>query len=388
MTIADWRPTLERWSREWLDSLDAADLEQVPRELVEQRWLGTEPATDAQIAAAEARLGLRLPPSYRAFLATTNGWGPTSPFVDRLCRVEEVERFAVLNPDWVEAYGGGTELEELVQISDVGDSAVLLLNPGVVAPDGEWEAWFFATWSPDEERCPSFAALLETQHALFARVVEPRSLPAKQLDAEVKFARVSALSGDVGSAEDGLVHAAAAGHRTARILLVQLLAFQHRWDELIEQAAAVLTAPWEGPGNAFWEDLCPALARAARETGRWDDAEAAVGGSPDPKVAENHRRLGRRLLGEMRERGGVDSHFPDGPNEPFEAAVQRAKALGRRGRDDEAWSLVLTALPGWFSFRLDQLAPTPLIADPVLGPIITAPRGRALLATPRDVRQG
>ena len=169
----------------------------------------------------------------------------------------------------------------------------------------------------------------------------------------------------------------------ARMLLVQLLAFQHRWDEVIAEATAVHALPWEGPGNAFDEDLCPALGRAALETGRWRDAEAAIDNSPDANIAPRHSRLGRRLLDEMRKRDGIECHFPDLPNEPFEAAVQQAKRMCHRGRRDDAWTSVVQALPAWVSIRLDQLAPTPLLADPDLGPLITATRGREILSTPR-----
>jgi hypothetical protein len=179
---------------------------------------------------------------------------------------------------------------------------------------------------------------MRAQHATFERLTEHRSPSVKELDAAVKRARTSALAGGVDEPAAIFAEAAEAGHRTARILLVQMLAFEHRWDELIPHAAAVLTTSWEGPGNAFWEDLCPALLRAASETGRWREAKRAIDGSPDPKLAGQHRRLGRRLLDEVRKRGGIDCHFPDSPNQGFDAAVQRAKSLGGRGRLDEAYA--------------------------------------------------
>ncbi|MCX5097256.1 SMI1/KNR4 family protein [Streptomyces sp. NBC_00365] len=36
-------------------------------------WLGFAPASEVEVAAAEARLGRRLPPSLREFLLVTNG---------------------------------------------------------------------------------------------------------------------------------------------------------------------------------------------------------------------------------------------------------------------------------------------------------------------------
>ena len=55
-------------------------------------------------------------------------------------------------------------LKETLQISAVGDSAVLLLNPQVIDEHGEWEAWFFANWLPGVRRFRSFAELMDSQY--------------------------------------------------------------------------------------------------------------------------------------------------------------------------------------------------------------------------------
>jgi hypothetical protein len=52
-----------------------------------------------------------------------------------------------------------TYLSTAIQISAVGDG-VLLLNPAVLTSDGEWEAWFFASWLPGARRYRSFLELL------------------------------------------------------------------------------------------------------------------------------------------------------------------------------------------------------------------------------------
>jgi len=56
--------------------------------VVASGWLGFPGATEAETAAAEAHLGVTLPPSYRAFLRVSNGWhrpgGPASPKKNRL----------------------------------------------------------------------------------------------------------------------------------------------------------------------------------------------------------------------------------------------------------------------------------------------------------------
>lgn len=54
-------------------------------------------------------------------------------------------------------------LRSCLQISEAGDSAVLLLNPEVVDSDEEWEAWFFANWLPGAAIHGSFRELLENE---------------------------------------------------------------------------------------------------------------------------------------------------------------------------------------------------------------------------------
>ena len=51
-----------------------------------------------------------------------------------------------------------------LQISDVGDSAVYLLNPEIRTDEGEWEAWFFATWIPGARRYRSFWEMMKAEY--------------------------------------------------------------------------------------------------------------------------------------------------------------------------------------------------------------------------------
>jgi hypothetical protein len=53
-------------------------------------------------------------------------------------------------------------LSSCLQISEEGDSAVVLLNPKVINDEGEWESWFFANWNPGAERFSSFSAYVES----------------------------------------------------------------------------------------------------------------------------------------------------------------------------------------------------------------------------------
>ena len=59
-------------------------------------------------------------------------------------------------------------LRTALQVGDdpVGDG-VVLLNPRVVTPEGEWEAWFHAAWIPGAHRYRTFAGLMRAEYASF-----------------------------------------------------------------------------------------------------------------------------------------------------------------------------------------------------------------------------
>ena len=192
MTILNWRPFLETWSRELIEAGAYPDL---PPEVVESGWLGFPGATEEQLNVVEARVGVRLPPSYREFLTVSNGWRQTGNSIWRIWSTEEVDWFRVRNAEWIDAYVnpfGGLDappltdeeylvyddtqdpvrfrveyLESALEISETGDSAIYLLNPNVVTPDGEWEAWLFANWLPGANRHRSFAELIEAEYQSF-----------------------------------------------------------------------------------------------------------------------------------------------------------------------------------------------------------------------------
>ena len=136
----------------------------VPERKAQESWLGEPPASEQQIEALEGRLSRALPPSYRSFLATSNGFQQQSPFIQRLYSADEADWFGVRNQAWAEAYRETyPNLASCLQISDVGDSAVVLLNPDAVSPDREWQAYFFANWNPGAHKYRSFRELMEEE---------------------------------------------------------------------------------------------------------------------------------------------------------------------------------------------------------------------------------
>jgi hypothetical protein len=177
-----WDELLKRWSRAALASPQRTA--RLPKNVIASGWLGYPGASPAALQQAEARLGISLSPSYRQFLATTNGWHTGNRAIPELWPVEQIEWFRVNNQRWIDAYfeadigpvsdsdyftyGKSQDpalfrreyLESALQISPEGDEAVLLLNPKVTTPDGEWEAWFFANWLPGAARYRSFRELM------------------------------------------------------------------------------------------------------------------------------------------------------------------------------------------------------------------------------------
>lgn len=164
---ASWRALLAE-----LSALAIADPLIRPRltaEQVERRWLGEPPASEAAIAATEARLGIRLPASYRAFLRVSNGWHHPSSFVGLVSPVEGLAPFVAENRDWAVVYADigdhvGRHVLTTLQLSrfdhEGGDDAVMLLAPAALSLAGEMEAWFFANWVPGANVYPSFWHLM------------------------------------------------------------------------------------------------------------------------------------------------------------------------------------------------------------------------------------
>lgn len=189
MADFDWHAFLAEWNRELIADREIAQI--LPPEVKASGWLGFPGACEEEIARAEARLGRELPPSYRAFLKVTNGWRNPGLFVDELWPVATIDWFRVRHQEWITDWNLGTAayaaanpkrarpdpdadghyLPATLQISAVGDSAVYLLNPLIVGPDGEWQAWFFSNWNPGANRYPSFRDMMvaERKDFLFVR---------------------------------------------------------------------------------------------------------------------------------------------------------------------------------------------------------------------------
>jgi hypothetical protein len=179
VTVEEWQSLLIDWN---IQLLSDPKLTGISEEVRRSGWLGHTGATEAQIRAAEARLEIELPASYKSFLQASNGWHNTGYFIYRLRPVEEIEWYYTQNKESIDqtvdvyqamgpisdedyfVYGDKQRsavyraeyLLSAIQISDIGDAAVYLLNPEVRSAGSEWEAWFYSSWEPGADRFPSF----------------------------------------------------------------------------------------------------------------------------------------------------------------------------------------------------------------------------------------
>jgi hypothetical protein len=180
--INSWKPSLSRLNsiilrtERWRHVLTP--------EALSTGWCGLPPATESEIVKTEKQLGITLPPSYRSFLSISDGWKPFSSFVGRLLSVKEIDRYRDAEPEDLailqscyqeddvpdENYLDYETPENMVSLRhryypdclligkkwDGGGGELVLINPLIVSPDGEWEAIFFANWIPGNYRYRSF----------------------------------------------------------------------------------------------------------------------------------------------------------------------------------------------------------------------------------------
>lgn len=186
--------TWQELMRSWNDAIYRSKWYRpdLTEEQIQANWLGRSGATDLDIARLEARLQVRLPPSYVSFLRFTNGWsGILTDYIHQLWSTENVDWFSKRNQDWIDAWNEEADLSDegvpdadyfvyselqsaldvrleylqtALEVSARGDDCILLLNPKVVTSEGEWEAWFLSNWMPGARRFRTFWELMLYQY--------------------------------------------------------------------------------------------------------------------------------------------------------------------------------------------------------------------------------
>jgi hypothetical protein len=148
-----------------------------PRPTAAQRsWPGEPPAEEGEIAATEARLGIRLRASHRGVLRVSNGWHFPSSFVGPIRPVARLAPFVEENRDRALIHAGigdrvACHVLATLQLSrrdhEAGDDGAMLLAPAAPSVIGEAEAWLFANGVPGANVHPSFWRVMAAErHSL------------------------------------------------------------------------------------------------------------------------------------------------------------------------------------------------------------------------------
>jgi hypothetical protein len=183
MPAFDWNTLMEKWNRMLLDEKDEDIQFYISQEARDAQWLGRQGATEEQLKQLETRLKTNLPPSYREFLAFSNGWsGALTLFIHRLWSTDDVNWFRIRHQQWMDAW---TEYEEdanqikalknLLEISEAEGAFIIVLNPTVMDDNGEWEAWYWAR--EDISIYPSFRELMQAEYKFMQEYISDLHRP-------------------------------------------------------------------------------------------------------------------------------------------------------------------------------------------------------------------
>ena len=150
------------------------------------------PAAPSDLDALAARIGKPLPPSYRAFLAASNGMlyvaplnvvtmlpaGAVAPLTaDTYPGLDVWRTMADVAVPLDAAAGGplpGPALARAWVISSVEDSDVYLIFPDLARADGEWPVWFLGPKNPGAFGYRSFGDMLARERAPALRELDRR----------------------------------------------------------------------------------------------------------------------------------------------------------------------------------------------------------------------
>ncbi|MER5830418.1 SMI1/KNR4 family protein [Streptomyces sp. NPDC002130] len=393
-TAFDWWSFLLRWSGEWADSLPEDATRGADDEAALQaRWLGFPPASEERIAAMEERLGRRMPPSYREFLAVTDGWRHAGGFVWLLAGTESAHWHADASgladsfEEYLDEDAGPEERREAeiwrrgLQLDVESDATYVLMDPEDVDEDGEWAVYTWASWrAMPPERHASFAAFMRDAYREFHSLrshggaEEPVFVndTTRRLDAQLEEARIEALRGGWERAVTAMDEAKGYGRPRAAGL----------GDQIRRLLGQTYMVHFDGLATdpRYASELLPALiAEHAAHSYRGDSSLTFHLRGADGDVVS----LAHALLDQVR------SHtYRYTAAGPVGEAVERARESARWGDTDGAWRTLIDAMPLWEPLGPDHLAPVGWIADPVLGPLLTPERGRELLSTPRGGQAG
>ncbi|WP_204018497.1 SMI1/KNR4 family protein [Sphaerimonospora thailandensis] len=383
-----WKSFLKRWSEEWLDARGVPEPRSAFEEPITDRWLGFPPASVEDVAAAEARLGCALPPSFREFLLVTDGWRNAGAFVDQLRDTSEIGWLRDLDPKWADIYDDIYEdvdeadepavLRRALLISMEADAGILFLDPGDVDESGEWAAYKLFSWSGSgPRRHESFYELMYDLYAGFHSLDRPGCETQREWDAKIEQARLASLAGELDGPLAVLEEAARFGRDRAEILRFQMLAMLGSYDASRKLGYVLShgeTLTWRLDATFLKAEILPLLFAEHERT--------------DPVLTQSTLALlmgygsepVKRLIADYRAETGEPGFRARFGDEEFDAAVRAAITDVARG---DAWPLLREALSKWRPLSDDHLAPISLLADPRIAELITPERGREILTMRR-----
>ncbi|HEY5759022.1 MAG TPA: SMI1/KNR4 family protein, partial [Steroidobacter sp.] len=141
------------------------------------------PATEAQIAREEARLGVRLPPSLRSFYLTSNGYGMACSAIWTVRSVEQIGWLRDVVPFLYDiVFEDDPAVGRSLVVSGESDAAWWLLDPGDADERGEWPGGRWASWHPGMSwMAKDFMGLFEAEVSLAERVLAREKFPPPPL---------------------------------------------------------------------------------------------------------------------------------------------------------------------------------------------------------------
>jgi SMI1/KNR4 family protein SUKH-1 len=171
VTPPQWHRYLTEFSDAFFAKAAGSHLWGLDGRQIAARWLGFAAASERDLGMTEERLGVRLPPSLRGFLLTTDGWSRPADWVERVCPCRDIQWFRATPagiPFIEEAareLPAGPEnvrflalLRRMLTVADGDD--VWLLDTGAPAADGEYPAYpLTLKYGVFLGHYPSFAAL-------------------------------------------------------------------------------------------------------------------------------------------------------------------------------------------------------------------------------------
>lgn len=425
VTTEEWRAYLSGYSADYLRTADEDTLAQLGEMHRQSEWLGFPAASEADIAAAERRLGVRLPPSYRHFLLVSNGWREMGRWVRLLRPAHEIGWFRDVEQETWEVFANDPMLEHLpdqalaermrrsnerfarhigrcLALSFSGDGDYWLLDPERVDAAGEWAAY---TWSPasplwEDQAHASFSALVASARAQLAtsraRHGRPVDVPGARASGELTArGRRAILAGDADAAIAAFESAADRGDRLAPYLSALVRAFTEPRLAHNYMSRCVLGVPWvlDGVDERYLRaELIPLYIRLVHEYSTAHpgvDLRAVADFLPDvvePVAADDGDLSPSAVvaaeLGQLVVRA-ANFKPPVLPEPPaFAAALDESRQLALAGDHAAAWTVIKDALPRWQPDSPYRIVPAVLLTDPVLRATVTPDRAREVVAAP------